>query len=241
MDMNTHDQLTTVAFNKTTYATKHYSSKLPRRVNDAMWQFSGNHTLAVRKLEQTLGLSQAEGFCHLNVLEHVAAHGGQIVSGWTLENNAILVNNGLLIWSFHSVWRTKEGLLIDVTNGSSSPQRSRTIFLPERLRTYDSINGIAYNNVVILTNPKLARHVSEKVGVEMSANKVYWMNNDMTDVRKLNDHSGQYRLVSPEFPKNRELLEQRYGVIIQPDGRVALNYGSKNVRDMMFEFGIGGR
>jgi hypothetical protein len=241
MDMNTHDQLTTVAFNKTTYATKHYSSKLPRRVNDAMWQFSGNHTLAVRKLEQTLGLSQAEGNCHRNVLAHVAAHGGEIVSGWMLENNAILVNKGLLIWSFHSVWRTKEGLLIDVTNDSSLPTSNRTIFLVDCLRKYDSINGIAYNNVVILTNPKLACHVSENVGVEMSANKVYWMNNDMTDVRKLTDHSGQYRLVSPEFPENRELLEQRYGAVIKPDGSVAFKYGSKNCRDVMFEFGIGGR
>jgi len=238
MDMNTHDQLTTVAFNKTTYATKHYSSKLPRRVNDAMWQFSGNHVLAVKRLKETLGLSQAEGFCHTNVLEHVAAHGGQIVSGWMLENNAILVNNGLLIWSFHSVWRTKEGLLIDVTNDSSSPQRSRTIFLPERLRTYDSINGIAYNNIVILTTPKLARHVSKQVGVEMSANKVYWMNNDMTNVRKLTDHSGQYRDVSPEFPENLELLEQRYGAVIKPDGSVFLKDLSKNRSDMIFDFGV---
>ena len=50
------------------------------------------------------------GFCHRNVAEHVALHGGQAVFGYAFWSNRVM-----LMGEFHAVWRSPTGQLIDVT------------------------------------------------------------------------------------------------------------------------------
>ena len=82
MDMSTQDHFTNIEFDKVKYTNKPYGAKLPPKVNVPMMSFTNGCCYAVKKLEQSLGLNQAEGNCHHNVLEHVAEFGGEAVNGW---------------------------------------------------------------------------------------------------------------------------------------------------------------
>lgn len=225
MDMNTN-QLAKVAFDKAAYATKQYSSKLPSSVNDVLWKFSGNYCLAVKRLGETLGLNQSEGNCHLNVLEHVAAYGGKMVNGWLLAKNSRLNKCGVWLWSFHSVWQTDDGLLVDVTKDDLYKGEKRTIFLRDNARRFYPSEGISHNNIVVFENWRISKHFSENVKTSLRPNKVYWTNENLAIVKPLEEHTGQYRLLKG-YPKNQQLLVEQYGAVV--------NAASKSSKPMEFE------
>jgi hypothetical protein len=55
--------------------------------------------------------SARAGGCFANVADAVAQAGGEAIHGWTIWEAPGLFNNG----EFHVVWKTPEGLLLDVT------------------------------------------------------------------------------------------------------------------------------
>ena len=237
MDMNTH-QLAKVAFDKAAYATKQYSSKLPSSVKEALFKFSGNHCLEVKRLKETLGLSQLQGRCHQNVLDHVAAYGGEMVNGWLLGKNSRLNKLGVWLWSFHSVWLTDEGLLIDVTEDRNYVSGTRTIFIPDTARRFDLTEGIAYNNIVAFENWRIGKHFSEKIKASLRPNKVYWTNSGIDLVRTLEQHSGQYRLLYG-YSKNIKMLEEKYGVVIGSTLKIESSRGATRLPvDALFDFSL---
>ena len=104
-------------------------------------------------------------------------------------------------------------------------------------------NGIAYNTIVIFDNNRIADRFAEASGEDrkLSSGIVYWTTNSVKYFRGLDEHGGQYKLVTKEYPQNIELLEKEYdckvngGKLLPND----LNH-SKARPEIFFDFSIGG-
>ena len=76
--------------------------------------------------------------CFSIVPQHIAAHGGDQVFGWTIwEWPGVLIEA-----EFHCAWRQPDGVLLDIT--PKSAPIPRILFLPDSRRTY---KGRQVNNV----------------------------------------------------------------------------------------------
>jgi hypothetical protein len=241
MDMSTQKNLTNIALDKATYATKIYGSKLPPKVNNLMWNFTGNSCLEVMKLQESLGLNQKRLNCHANVIEHVSVYGGEVMNGWLLMKNKKLNKSGVWVWSFHSIWKTSEGLLIDVTFDENYEACDRTIFYPDKFRKVDLEQGIAYNNIMIFSNAKFTEHYSSYIGEKLTTREIFWTNESLIRVKRLKQHTGQYRLLKAEYKENRKLFEETYGVKILENGGLDSTNFKGNMEDAIFDFGVSAR
>lgn len=88
------------------------------------------------------------GDCHNNVIAQVALRGGEHVYGWI-----VWVANKIFDFEFHSVWRSPEGKLIDIT-----PRRDgekQILFLPDSARTNDG--RLTWSNRVYIRDAKAWR------------------------------------------------------------------------------------
>ena len=218
MDMSIQKNLSTISFNKSIYRKKTFSNKLSPKANEVMWGFTGGSCLGVKKIKEDIGIENTAGNCHVNVRKHVEAHGGKAVSGWLLAYNKPLMKKGGWLWAFHSIWENADGLLIDVTNDDHYVNHDRTIFVPDRNRRFDFENGISYNNIIFFTSQNTADIYSEHIGVNLIARKIYWANDDFSILKTREEHDGQYRLLNDRYTRNRELLNEKYGVKIKANG-----------------------
>ena len=74
------------------------------------------------------------GECHASAAEKVKRNGGSIQHGWIIWE----IPPWEICAEFHSVWRSDEGFLLDVT--PALHDGSRVLFLPDARRTYEGRN-----------------------------------------------------------------------------------------------------
>ena len=214
MDMSIQANLGNISFNKSLYAKKHYGAKLPSKVNELMYKFTGNFSFEVKKLNDDVGFTQKSGNCHFNVLEHVKAYGGKAVNGWLLGSSGQTSKMGMWVWSFHSIWETAEGLWIDVTLDKNYVYKSRTVFCADKYRKIDLEEGISFNNIFMTSSAEFAQKYTEFCGTKINNREIYWGNDDFTSLRKLSDHTGHYRWLGGEYIKNLAILEEKFNLFL---------------------------
>lgn len=238
MDMSIQANLGNISLSKSLYAKKHYGAKLPPKVNELMYGFTGNFCFEVKKLVDDLGLIQQAGNCHFNVLEHVKKFGGKAVNGWLLGSNGKAIKNGMWVWSFHSIWETAEGLWIDVTLDKHNENKSRTVFCQDKYRKINLEEGISYNNIFMLSSNSFAEKYTEYFGTKINNREIYWSNDDFSIFRTLNDHSGQYHWLGEGYGKNFALLEEKYNIFENEDGTIDRTNIKGNIEDALFDFSL---
>lgn len=202
-------------------ATEHdltsYKDRLPKEVNDALKTFVGGDCVMVRRLKKDkhkYSVNAKTGECHLNVQLFVDRYGGKRISGWLLRRT-YLADKGVYAWLFHSVWQTPEKKWLDVTFDKEYAGRDKTIFVPDSTRTADLIEGTSYNNIVIFTDLRFTLFYGSQVGMELETNKVYWCDQTLRYFLATDEHSGQYRWISKQYPKNIEKMCDEYELEIK--------------------------
>lgn len=238
MDMSIQNNLAKISLNKSIYAKKHYSTKLPPKVNDLMYRFSGNFVFEVKKLVDDLGLIKKYGNCHFNVIEHVNKYGGKVVSGWLFGSSGQTAKMGMWFWSFHSIWETADGLWIDVTEGKNNESKGRTVFCADNYRKIDIDEGISYNNICIISSASLAEKYTEYCEAKINNREIYWCNDDLSILRKLKEHNGKYRWLGGEYEKNFEILKEKYNIICNEDDSLDLSNIKGSIEDAYFDFSL---
>lgn len=224
-----------------------YADKLSHSLNIALRNFAGSECVMVRKLKPNdqKNSNYYHGNCHKNVQKAVEKHGGNMISGWLLYRMPPLIENGMHIWRFHSVWQKPDGKLLDVTEDNNYIGRDKSIFLPDTMRAPDLEKGIAYNNIVVFDSRPFAKHFEKYIQKEIVTNTIYWCDNAAARLLDLNEHSGQYRLLHEEYPENQKMLSEEYGFDVK-DGKLVPRPGSmyESARAvparMLFDYSISG-
>lgn len=222
---------------------KLYTNKLPAAIRQPLANFSGSDCYLVHKAKGDLGLEQKSGNCHINVQQYVEKFGGEMLNGWLLYRSKSLVSNGMWVWSFHSVWKTEDGKLVDVTKDKMYEGSDYTTFLPDATRRFDGVEGIGYNNILVLDSKSFAEKYGTSIGRQIEVGKVYWTAMNLKAVKSIEEHSGQYRYIRPEYPNNLKLMEAKYNVV--PDGnklkpKDGTNADPRGVTiDLVFDFSVG--
>jgi hypothetical protein len=192
--------------------TTSYSERLPPSLNAVLKSFTGGECLRVKKVKDNKKLVNRALNCHQNVSDYVVKYGGSSVSGWLLDLNAKANDVGLFVWSFHSVWRTPDDKLIDVTDNKGYTNRDKTLFVPDSTRLPNLELGEFYNNFMVITDPRFAHHYSKSIGTLIVPNTPYWMSSEY--VMKATEHTGLYRFISSKYPNNVKRLADDYGLEI---------------------------
>ena len=116
-----------------------YSHKIPSTVREAMSTFSGEECYLIRRRKKGLTGKGIQGNCHFNVQGWVDKIGGERLTGWLLYRNRSLINKGLWVWIFHSLWKTPEGQVVDVTQDSTYEGSDFTTVWLDKNRNIDII------------------------------------------------------------------------------------------------------
>jgi len=225
-----------------------YADKLPPSLNTLLNDFSGGECVMVRKIKDKdkQNIKGRAGNCHINVKMFIEKHGGESVSGWILNRVPKLLDRGMYVWSFHSVWQKPDGKLLDVTEDKYYIGRDKSIFLPDSKRKPDLVEGISYNNFLVLTDHAFAKHYGESIGKQILSNVVYWCDNTMLRLMSLEEHSGEYRLLSDEYPDNVKRMCDEYELDMvggQPVPKPGSRYEKLGgvPTQMMFDYSISSR
>ena len=222
----------------TKYNAKIYNEKLPKTVFEPLRKFAESDCLLVPKSSKNYGLANKPNNCHLNVKEHVEKMGGTAINGWLLCRNQSIINAGIWMWAFHSVWLTDDNQLLDVTRDANYENCSFTTFLPDKTRRTNLDEGINYNNVVVFENARTANLLSQSLSLELQAGTLYWTVNQLRNIKKIDDHSGMYRSLRAEYPKNIDLIKKQYGVTIQNSRIVQSPANDEFSEDIFFDFSL---
>lgn len=206
--------------------TTSYADKLPPSLNDELKKFTGNECVMVRYLKVKGKPIAKAGNCHLNVKSFVDSHGGKAVSGWIFYRDPELINKGLYVWIFHSIWEMPDGKWVDVTEDKRYKGRDKSIFVPDAVRLPDMVAGLTYNNFMIFTEPKFAAEYGNYIGENLRTNEIYWTDPEMLRIRRTEQFNGIYRLISPDYPNNIKILCEEYEVDIV-NGNLVPKPGSK--------------
>lgn len=221
------------------FNAKNYSDKLPKTIRQPLQQFAENDCLLVKRWNDDFGLERRKGNCHLNVRGYVEALGGEMVNGWLLFRSKRLLNAGVWVWSFHSVWLTDEKELFDVTDDEQYKNNAFSTFIPDSTRRVNFEEGINYNNIAIFENQSFATHYGESIGVDIKVGEVYWISDDMLRVKTLEQHSGEYRWLHDEYKRNKEMLYEKYGIAIVNNKIVKTDAANDNLSaDVLFDFSL---
>jgi hypothetical protein len=187
-------------------------------------------------------LKTKQGNCHLNVRNYIDAYGGSSVSGWILNRVTKLIENGIYVWSFHSVWLKPDDKAIDVTDDLYYKGRDKIIFILDSNRVPNLTEGLFYNNFIVIDSIKTARMYSAAIGKDIQTNTPYWCNNALNQFFDLDEHSGVYRSISSVFPNNKQILADEYGVDIVNGKLVARqesnNSNSEFIKKLVFDFSL---
>jgi hypothetical protein len=218
-----------------------YTQKIPSNVREGMSKLTGDDCYLIKRRKKGLTGKGIQGNCHFNVQQWVDKIGGERIRGWLLYRNRSLMNKGLWIWVFHSVWKTPEGEIVDVTQDSTYEGSDFTTVWFDKSRDIDLLEGTSYNNVVVFENFNSASSFSKNVGVEALVGEPYWTTNSMSNILKISDHSGKYKWLDESFPNNIKLLESEYNCKVI-DGKLVPNEGSSNKisSKIFFDYSVGG-
>jgi len=215
-----------------------YSDKIPKSIRTSMRAFTGSECALVDRHFASGSRSQ-QGNCFINVAKQVKKHGGRSIYGWMLNRHSGLQSNGIWSWQFHAVWETPWQTWMDISKYYLYDDYNQkfTIFWGDKSRRADLIEGTAYNSVVAFE--KLPPpHYYETFSIQFKVGQLYWTAGDITNLRKLSQHSGIYRFLTKDYKKNIELLERKYG--LKKDGRklVSVTGASMIPTDVLFDFTI---
>ena len=112
--------------------TKLYTHKIPKRVRRALKQFTQSDCYLVKRRRSGKTSEGKYRNCHTNVAYWVEHIGGESVDGWMLQREKGLLNNGWWSWAFHSVWKTPEGNLVDVTQNPLHEGKTHITFWKDK-------------------------------------------------------------------------------------------------------------
>jgi len=218
--------------------TKIYSEKLPLSVRNAMFEFTNEQCLLVKKkLDSNINKSLN---CHYNVEEYVNNCGGNMINGWLLCRNKEFIDNGIWIWTYHSVWRNENGDIYDITIDRHN-NRDYSTFNPDKSRNIDLNNGISYNNIIVFQSTFSIANFDGNFEEEIEIGKAYWTLENRSMLRNIDTYNGQYRLLRSEFPNNIKQLEQEYQLTIV-DGKLKSKNAETNVHhNFLFEYSVRSR
>ncbi len=221
------------------FDTTSYSDKLPKSLNEILQSFAGNECVMVRYLKPKDGVKGKAGRCHFNVRDFVQKHGGSMVNGWLLNRHPESNDNGFYGWTFHSVWLTPENKLVDVTEDKNYLNRDKSIFVPDANRKANLVDGILYNSFFVVTDYRFAQFYGESIGAEVLPNKPYWCDKTLTRIMKIDEHSGIYRLIHPDYQKNIEMMCEEVDCDFIDRKLVPRNEKEKTVpRNFIFDYNI---
>jgi hypothetical protein len=185
-----------------------YTSKIPDAVQKAMVEFCKEDCYLIKRRKRGKTSQGARGACHKDVQRWVEKIGGERIPGWLLIRDRKTLSKGVWHWKFHSVWKTPEGEIVDVTKDEMYEGMEFSTFFFDSSRDMDFVEGTSYNNVVIFENSTSALPFSNKFKAEMKPGVVYWTHPSLNLMMDIHEHSGIYRLLFSDYTKNREMLER---------------------------------
>ncbi len=212
--------------------------KLPATVVNAMKEFSyGDCALVAKKLDTANNKALN---CHYNVEAQVKEFGGKAINGWLLSRTPTLINNNLYYWSFHSLWQKNNDEIYDITIDKHNARDFSTFWF-DKDRTINLQDGVSYNDIVVFENKSIVSRYSGICEDIINFGKVYWTLTTMDRIRATDNYNGEYRFIRKEFPKNAELLLEKYNLAIV-DGRLNKMDDSDGVHpNCLFEFSLNAR
>ena len=226
------------------YDARLFTDKLPYNITEALKAFSGNECYLVKRDVNRKSFLSNKNSCHLNVKRHIEKFGGEMLNGWILYRKEKYTEEmGLWIWHYHSVWITAKGKIVDVTDDDNYRNLPLSTFIPDTTRKVDLQNGISYNTIVIFDNNSIAEHFANASGEDrkISAGTVYWTTNSVKSFRGLEEHSGQYKLITNEYPANQILLRDIYGLEVKNGKLSPIDPENAEVpSEIFFDFSLGG-
>jgi len=217
-----------------------YNNKIPARVRSAMEEFTSNNCFLVRNKRDLPPYSRLAGNCHANVENHVDNFGGSRLSGWLLQRTPELIRHGIWMWAFHSVWKSPEGVVFDVTDDELyKGAEYKTVWLDAH-RDPNLVEGLNFNNVIVFEKSDAARSLSSDFRTQIDVGVLYWTTPKMDIILPINSHSGIYRWLNSQFPKNIELFEKTYDCRLEGARFVPNSSGSNTISSRaLFDYGIG--
>lgn len=125
--------------------------------------------------------------CHVNVADHVLAHGGEAVFGWIIWQSEVLLHA-----EAHCNWRSPQGELIDIT--PKADREGQVLFLPDPNMKWEG-RMIPSRRVARITTPQVRDFILVHEQIDhLQANYRPWEGVSVLDVLRLN--SLQQRLMS---------------------------------------------
>jgi len=215
-----------------------YTHKIPPKVRSAMCAFTGSDCLLVEHRQKGKTGSGKKLNCHRNVKHWVEKLGGEQIYGWVLTRNRDLLNRGAYIWIFHSIWKTPENKLADVTMNPLYDNLDLITFWTDSNRSMNWNELISYNNVEVYENNAIAEHVSNIMKYSIAPGKVYWGNNGL--YMTLEEDDGTYKIVTEA---REQELTARFGVRIEKEGDKLKFVGAENLsaeqkKEMLMKYGL---
>jgi hypothetical protein len=211
-----------------------YTNKLPASVRDAMKQISHDDCYLIkRRVKGVTGTGKVHN-CHQNVQDLVDRIGGERVSGWLLMRQNQLFRNGIYVWIFHSIWKTPEDEYVDVTQSDIYGSDKLATFWHDSKRAADLDNGTAYNSIIAFENAQAAKHIADSTGVELAVGQPYWTTSNIRFFMGLHEHSGEYRLLTGDYPNNTKMLEEEYNCKVEGGRLIPKNENDDKVSTKIF-------
>lgn len=222
---------------------------IPKDIRNDVEVFSGGTLLEVEIRKNGATANNEFRNCHKNVQEWVDKIGGERVSGWLLDDRKKWLKKGCYLWSFHSVWNTPEGKLVDVTKNVRDKKKF-IIFATDVNRVADGWKGTSYNSINVFQNRRAIRFYKKHYDDPyLQSPGIYWSSGTvpLRPVEGNGLDEGKYYLFrdfnNNLIDKNIELLKKTYGVEVRrvSDGlkleghqRLPVN----QVLQMYFDFAI---
>jgi hypothetical protein len=215
-----------------------YTEKLPRDVRQGMDKITQNDCYLIKRRINGVTGNGLELDCHKNVQDLVDKIGGKRISGWLLVRQRQLVNQGVFLWIFHSIWQTPEGECVDVTKSDVYGDQPIATFWLDSERQADMELGAAYNSVVVFGSEKATALFSHNFSKNLDVGVPYWTENSVSHFCSLDEHDGIYRWLHGDYPNNRKLLEKRYNCRMQDNRLVPLDKSGKISAKIYFDFSV---
>lgn len=193
---------------------KSYMSKLPTGVITGMRQLSEDDCYLVKRRVSITPNDSNELNPHRNVQNKVDNLGGERISGWLLIRKKELIERGVYIWLFHSVWQTPDGDCFDTTQNPLYENSEAVTFWLDSGRKADLDRGTSYNSLIVLADADAVKAWRPNIQRDMEASKAYWTDDTVTMFVDLDMHSGIYRMLNEQYPQNFKALEDEYNCTI---------------------------
>lgn len=213
---------------------KNYTNKIPASIRDAMKQITSDDCYLIkRRIKGVSGAGKAHN-CHKNVQDLADRIGGGRVSGWLLMRKNQLIRNGIYVWIFHSIWKTPEAEYVDVTQNEIYGNDKIATFWHDSKRDADLDKGTAYNSIIAIENSQAAHQIASGTGVELLVGHPYWTTSNIRFFMGLHEHSGEYRLLTSDYPNNTKMLEEEYNCRVEGGRLIPQNENDDQVSTKIF-------